>query len=56
MEETKNIHKELRRLEDVIDSIERKLHHTAGFLELIRSGMNNLFKCDCVGRILVGNQ
>ena len=44
MEETKNIRKELRRLEDVVDSIERKLHHTAGLLELIRLGMERLYK------------
>ena len=42
MEETKNIRKELRRLEDVVDSIERKLYHTAGLLELISLGMERL--------------
>ena len=46
MEETKNIRKELRRLEDVVDSFERKLYHTAGLLELIRSGMERLNKQD----------
>ena len=35
MEETKNIRKELRRLEDVVDNIQTKLHNTAGLLELI---------------------
>ena len=30
MEETKNIRKELRRLEDVVDNIQTKLHNTAG--------------------------
>lgn len=42
MEERKNICKELRRLEDVVDSIETKLHNTAGLLELIRAGMERL--------------
>lgn len=42
MEEKKNICKELRRLEDVVDSIETKLHNTAGLLELIRAGMERL--------------
>lgn len=46
MEEAKDIHKELRRLEDVIDSIETKLHNTAGLLELIRLGMERLYKED----------
>ena len=44
MEETKNIHKELRRLEDVVDNIQTKLHNTAGLLELIRLGMERLYK------------
>ena len=42
MEQMKDMHVELRRLEDVIDSIEKKLHNTAGLLELIRSGMERL--------------
>lgn len=44
MEETKDICKELRRLEDVVDNIETKLHNTAGLLELIRLGMERLYK------------
>lgn len=44
MEETKNIRKELRRLEDVVDNIQTKLHNTAGLLELIRLGMESLYK------------
>ena len=44
MEETKNIRKELRRLEDVVDNIQTKLHNTAGLLELIRLGMERLYK------------
>ena len=44
MEETKNIRKELRRLEDVVDNIQTKLHTTAGLLELIRLGMERLYK------------
>ena len=44
MEEVKSIHKELRRLEDVIDSIEIKLHNTTGLLEIIRLGMERLYK------------
>lgn len=44
MEETKNIRKELRRLEDVVDNIETKLHNTARLLELIRLGMERLYK------------
>ena len=44
MEETKNIRKELRRLEDVVDNIQTKLHNTAGLLELIRLGMEGLYK------------
>lgn len=46
MEETKDICKELRRLEDVVDNIETKLHNTAGLLELIRLGMEKLYKED----------
>ena len=46
MEETKDIRKELRRLEDVVDNIQTKLHNTAGLLELIRSGMERLNKQD----------
>lgn len=46
MEETKNIRKELRRLEDVVDNIQTKLHNTAGLLELIRLGMEKLYKED----------
>lgn len=42
MEQMKDMYVELRRLEDVIDSIEKKLHNTAGLLELIRSGMERL--------------
>ena len=44
MEETKNIRKKLRRLEDVVDNIQTKLHNTAGLLELIRLGMERLYK------------
>ena len=44
MEETKDICKELRRLEDVVDNIQTKLHNTAGLLELIRLGMERLYK------------
>ena len=44
MEETKNIRKELRRLEDVVDNIQTKLHNTAGLLELIRLGMERRYK------------
>ena len=44
MEETKNIRKELRRLEHVVDNIQTKLHNTAGLLELIRLGMERLYK------------
>ena len=44
MEETKNIRKELRRLEDVVDNIQTKLHNTAGLLELIRLGVERLYK------------
>ena len=44
MEETKNIRKELRRLEDMVDNIQTKLHNTAGLLELIRLGMERLYK------------
>ena len=44
MEETKDIRKELRRLEDVVDNIQTKLHNTAGLLELIRLGMERLYK------------
>ena len=44
MEETKNIRKELRRLEDVVDNIQTKLHNTARLLELIRLGMERLYK------------
>lgn len=44
MEETKNIRKELRRLEDVVDNIQTKLHNTAGLLGLIRLGMERLYK------------
>lgn len=44
MEETKNIRKELRRLEDVVDNIQTKLHNTAWLLELIRLGMERLYK------------
>ncbi len=44
MEETKNIRKELRRLEDVVDNIQTKLHNTAGLLELMRLGMERLYK------------
>lgn len=44
MEETKSIRKELRRLEDVVDNIQTKLHNTAGLLELIRLGMERLYK------------
>lgn len=44
MEETKNIRKELRRLEDVVDNIQTKLHNTVGLLELIRLGMERLYK------------
>lgn len=44
MEEPKNIRKELRRLEDVVDNIQTKLHNTAGLLELIRLGMERLYK------------
>ena len=44
MEETKKIRKELRRLEDVVDNIQTKLHNTAGLLELIRLGMERLYK------------
>ena len=44
MEETKNIRKELRRLEDVVDNIQTQLHNTAGLLELIRLGMERLYK------------
>ena len=44
MEETKNIRKELRRLEDVVDNIQTKLRNTAGLLELIRLGMERLYK------------
>ena len=44
MEETKNIRKELRRLEDVVDNIQTKLHNTAGLLELIRLVMECLYK------------
>ena len=44
MEETENIRKELRRLEDVVDNIQTKLHNTAGLLELIRLGMERLYK------------
>lgn len=46
MEDVESILKELRRLEDVVESIERKLHNTAGLLELIRSGMERLNKQD----------
>ena len=46
MEETKDICKELRRLGDVVDNIETKLHTTAGLLELIRLGMEKLYKED----------
>lgn len=46
MEEDKNIYIELRRLEDVIETIEEKLHNTAGLLELIRLGMERLNKQD----------
>ena len=46
MEETKDICKELRRLGDVVDNIETKLHNTAGLLELIRLGMEKLYKED----------
>ena len=42
MEEMKNIPAELRRLEDVIDTVEGKLHNTAGLLELISLGMERL--------------
>ena len=34
----------LRRLEDVVDNIQTKLHNTAGLLELIRLGMERLYK------------
>ena len=44
MEETKDICKELRRLEDMVDNIQTKLHNTAGLLELIRLGMERLYK------------
>lgn len=46
MEDVESILKELRRLEDVVESIERKLHNTAGLLELVRSGMERLNKQD----------
>lgn len=46
MEEDRNIHNELRRLEDVIETIEEKLHNTAGLLELIRLGIERLNKLD----------
>lgn len=44
MGEARSIQKELRRLEDVIDSIEIKLHNTTGLLEIIRLGMERLYK------------
>lgn len=46
MEDVESILKELRRLEDAAESIERKLHNTAGLLELVRSGMERLNKQD----------
>lgn len=44
MEEAKNICNELRRLEDVVDSIGVKLHNATGLLEIIKLGMERLYK------------
>jgi hypothetical protein len=46
MEEKKNLRKELRRIEDVVDTIEKKLHNTAGIIELMRLGMERLYQED----------
>lgn len=46
MEENIELKKDLRRLEDVLDTLEQKICNTVGIIELIRMGIERLYKQD----------
>lgn len=46
MEEKKSIQVELRKLEDMVEKVAVKIHNTVGLLEIIRLGMEKLYRED----------